>query len=274
MSALGGTTTLVGLVRHPLRDSLSPPMQNAAFAAVGLDWAYVAMGVEPERLEEAVAGLVALGFAGANVTIPHKTPVLAYCDELDAVAERSGSVNTLVVRDGRVHGSSTDGRAVTDAVEAEGARALVLGAGGAAQAVATALVDAGTASLRIAARNPERAHALAARLHRLAPERRVEADDAWPPPAGDADLVLNATPVRGKPLVELAGVRQVVDLAYRPEGGDTVLVAAAQAAGCERVVDGLEVLVGQGALSFERWTGVPAPVEVMHAAVRAGQRAP
>ena len=93
---------LVALLGNPVRRSLSPRMQNAAFAARGLDWAYVALGVEPERLEEAVAGLVALGFAGANVTIPHKTGVLAYCDELDDVAGRAGSVNTLVIRDGRV----------------------------------------------------------------------------------------------------------------------------------------------------------------------------
>jgi shikimate dehydrogenase len=265
---LSGTTTLVGLLRHPLRDSLSPPMQNAAFEAAGLNWAYVALGVEPARLEEAVTGLVALGFAGANVTIPHKTGVLAYCDELDRVAERAGSVNTLVIRDGRVLGSSTDGLAVTDAVEAGGARALVLGAGGAAQAVATALVDAGCASLRVAARRPERAHALAARLRGLAPDREVSADDSWPPRAGDADLVLNATPVRQEVLVDLEGVRQVVDMAYNPGGPDTALIAAAGAAGCERVVDGLDVLVGQGAASFERWTGLTAPREAMRAAVR------
>jgi shikimate dehydrogenase len=268
LSELGGTTTLVGLLRHPLRDSLSPRMQNAAFAAAGLDWAYVALGVETARLEQAVSGLVALGFAGGNVTIPHKTAVLAYCDELDAVAERAGSVNTLVLRDGRVLGSSTDGLAVTDNVEAEGARVLLLGAGGAAQAAATALVDAGCASLRIAGRSPERAHALAARLRGLAPDRQVEAGDAWPPPAGDADLVLNATPVRDEVLVPLDGVRQVVDLAYLPEGGDTALVAAARAGGCERVVDGLDVLVAQGAASFERWTGIAAPREAMEAAVR------
>jgi shikimate dehydrogenase len=268
LSGLSGTTTLVGLLRHPLRDSLSPRMQNAAFEAAGLDWAYVALGVEPGRLEEAVAGLVALGFGGGNVTIPHKTGVLAYCDELDSVAERAGSVNTLVIREGRVLGSSTDGFAVTDAVEAKGARVLVLGAGGAAQAVATGLVDEGCASLRVAARSPERAHALAARLRGLAPDRAVEADDAWPPVAGDSDFVVNATPVRDQLLVELAGVRQVVDLAYRPDGDETALIAAARAAGCERVVDGLEVLVGQGAASFERWTGMPAPVDVMRAAVR------
>jgi shikimate dehydrogenase len=242
-------------------------MQNAAFEAAGLDWAYVALGVEPERLEAAVGGLVALGFRGANVTIPHKTAVLAYCDELDRVAERAGSVNTLVIRDGRVLGSSTDGLAVTEAVEAEGALALVLGAGGAAQAVATALVDAGCASLRVAARSPERAHALAARLRGLGPDGEVSADDSWPPRPGGADLVLNATPVREELLVELEGVRQVVDLAYDPGGHDTALVAAARAAGCERVVDGVDVLVGQGAASFERWTGLTAPREAMLAAV-------
>jgi shikimate dehydrogenase len=265
---LSGTTTLVGLLRHPLRDSLSPRMQNAAFEAAGLDWAYVALGVEPELLERAVAGLVALGFRGANVTIPHKTGVLALCDELDAVAERAGSVNTLVIREGRVLGSSTDGLAVTDAVEAEGARALVLGAGGAAQAVATALVDAGCASLRVSARTAERAQALAARLRGLAPGRDVEADGAWPPARGDADLVLNATPVREELLLDLDGVRQVVDMAYRPNGGETALIAAAREHGCERIVDGLDVLVGQGAASFERWTGSTAPKEAMDAAVR------
>lgn len=265
---LTGTTALVGLLRHPLRDSLSPRMQNAAFEATGLDWAYVALGVEPERLEEAVAGLVALGFRGANVTIPHKVGVLSYCDELDAVAERAGSVNTLLIRDGRVLGSSTDGQAVTDSVAAEGARALMLGAGGAAQAVATALVDAGCSSLRVASRSPERAQALALRLRNLGPGRAVGADEAWPPHVGDADLVLNATPVRDELLVELDGVRQVVDLAYRPEGGDTALIAAARVTGCERVVDGLDVLVGQGALSFERWTGLSAPADVMRASVR------
>jgi shikimate dehydrogenase len=268
LRALGGTTALVGLLRHPLRDSLSPRMQNAAFEAVGLDWAYIAMGVEPARLEGAVAGLVALGFRGANVTIPHKTGVLAYCDELDPVAERAGSVNTLVFRDGRVHGSSTDGQAVTDAVVAEGARALVLGAGGAAQAVSAALVEAGCASLRVASRTPERGQALALRFRNVFPARLVTAEEAWPPPVGDADLVVNATPVRDELLADLAGVRQVVDLSYRLEGGDTALIQAARSAGCERVVDGLDVLVGQGALSFERWTGVQAPREVMNAAVR------
>ena len=202
------------------------------------------------------------------MTIPHKTAVIESCDEVDEVAERAGSVNTLVVREGRVLGSSTDGLAVTGAVECVGARVLLLGAGGAAQAVATAVMDAGAASIRVASRSGERAGALAARLHALYPQREVSTGP-WPPATGDASLVVNATPVREEPLVDLHGDLRVVDLAYRPDGGDTALVAAARTCGCAAVVDGLEVLVRQGAASFERWTGARAPVEAMTAAVRA-----
>jgi shikimate dehydrogenase len=264
---IGGATRLVGLIGDPVEHSLSPLMQNAAFAAVALDWTYVPLPVRQERLEEAVAGLEALGFAGANVTIPHKTIVVGYCDELDDVAARAGSVNTLVVRDGRVYGSSTDGPAVVGLVDAERARVLVLGAGGGAQAVATALGDAGAESIAIAARNGERAHALAVRLRTLFPEREISSESEWPPSGQEATLVVNATPIRDETLVELSPEQQVVDLAYRQDGSDTALIAAARNAGCERVVDGLEVLLGQGAASFERWTGIEAPVTVMRAAL-------
>jgi shikimate dehydrogenase len=267
---IGAETALVGLVGDPVEHSLSPRMQNAAFDAAGLDWAYVALRVEARWLEAAVAGLVSLGFAGANVTIPHKTAMLAFCDELEPAAERCGSVNTLVVREGRVLGSTTDGEAVVSQVVAEGVDAFVLGAGGAAQAVTTALLDADCASLRIAARAPERAHALALRLHALAPNRRVSAEEGWPPSAAGVDLLVNATPVRDELLVEPGGIRQIVDLAYRPDGAETALVVAARAASCERVVDGLDVLVAQGAASFARWTGVDAPIEAMRMALRAG----
>jgi shikimate dehydrogenase len=268
MLEVGGQTRLVGLLRHPLSNSLSPRMQNAAFAARGLDWAYVPLPVEPARLEAAAAGLVALGFVGANVTIPHKTAVVAFCDELDEVAERAGSVNTIVVSDGRLLGSSTDGAAVVDQVAAAGSRVLVLGAGGAAQAVATALVEAGCASLRVAARRAERAHALASRLLSLFPERDVGAEEGWPPPAGDATLLVNATPVREELVVEPSPGQTIVDLTYNADGRPTALIAAAARLGGCALVDGLDVLVGQGAASFERWTGVPPPVEVMGAAVR------
>ena len=263
---LTAETRLVGLIGDPVSHSLSPRMQNAAFAARGLDWAYVPLPVPGERLENAVEGLVALGFAGANVTIPHKTAVVGYCDELDEVAERAGSVNTLVVRDGRVLASSTDGPAVVGLVDARGASVLLLGAGGAAQAVATSLLDAGAGALTVAARNAERAHALVARLKTLFPDQDVGAAEGWPP-AEDATLVVNATPVREEALVSPRGEQQVVDLAYNPDRRPTALVEAARTAGCH-VADGLEVLVAQGAQSFERWTGVAAPRDVMDAALR------
>jgi shikimate dehydrogenase len=242
---LGGETRLVALLGKPVAGSLSPRMQNAAFAARGLDWAYVALEVEPEALGEAVAGLRALGFAGANVTVPHKRAVILFCDELDPVAERAGSVNTLVFRGGRVLASSTDGEAVTSAVDPRGADVLVLGAGGAAIAVAAALEDAG-----------------AARVRTSSPSR-----GPWPPDPEGATLLVNATPVRDELLVAPRPQQQVVDLAYNPDGRPTALVAAARAAGCPVVVDGLEVLLRQGAAAFERWTGVPAPLGAMRAAL-------
>ena len=243
-------------------------MQNAAFAARGLDWAYVPLAVPPERLELAVAGLVALGFAGANVTVPHKDAVVGFCDELDPFAERAASVNTLVVRDGRVLGSSTDGLAVADAVDVAEQSVLLLGAGGAARAVATALLEAGAADLRVAARSVDQAQGLVARLRAALPAARVTAVSQWPPATAGATLVVNATPVRDEALVRPDGTMRVVDLAYRADGEPTALVVEARRAGCKTVVDGLEVLVRQGAASFERWTGVPAPVDVMRAALR------
>jgi shikimate dehydrogenase len=242
---ISARTRLVALLGHPVAHSLSPRMQNAAFAARALDWAYVACDVEPAALPAAVAGLRALGFAGANVTTPHKGAVAELCDELDDLSRRSGAVNTLLFRDGRIVSANTDGPAVAGAVDAAQARALVLGRGGAARAVAVALEDAGAASVRLASRR----------------------DGDWPPPAGDATILVNATPLSGETPAPPQAHQQVVDLAYRPDGRPTALVAAARAAGCETVVDGLEILVRQGAAAFELWTGLPAPLEVMRAAV-------
>jgi shikimate dehydrogenase len=257
---LSGGTRLVGIIGNPVAHSLSPRMQTAAFDALGLDWAYVPLPVDAARLADGIRGLVALGFAGANVTIPHKTAVVALCDEVDEVARRAQSVNTLVVADGRVYGSSTDGLAVTGAVELAGLRVLVLGAGGAAQAVAAAIRDAGAASVSIAARSHERAEQLAGLVG-------GEVSD-WPPDPAAADVLVNATPIAEELVVRPLPHQQVVDLAYLADGRPTALVTSALAAGCPVVVDGLEVLVRQGAASFERWTGLPAPVEVMRAAVR------
>jgi shikimate dehydrogenase len=196
-------------------------MQNAAFAARGLDWLYVAFDVPPERLEEAVRGLDALGFAGANVTAPHKLAVAKI------VGADLPSVNTLV----GTKGFSTD-TAILDGLDAE--RPVILGDGGAAAAFRHALPHA-----RVFSRRGE-----------------------WPPDAGDADLVVNATPVRDEVLVELRAGQTFVDLPY-PR---TATAEAAAAAGA-RVLDGLEVLAAQGAASFELWTGVPPPIAVMRRAL-------
>ncbi|HZT17459.1 MAG TPA: hypothetical protein VFA19_16095 [Gaiellaceae bacterium] len=221
-------TARVALLGHPVAHSLSPRMQNAAFAAAGLDWAY-----EARDVEDVVAAVRALrdeGFAGANVTIPHKQAVVPACDEADGDA-----VNTLVFRDGRVLGFNTD-REILAGIRAR--RACVIGAGGAARALAPALPP----DTRFFSRSGD-----------------------WPPDATGCDLVVNATPVRDEILVRPVAGQVVVDLAYGPE--ETALVAAARAAGCD-VVDGLEALVRQGAASFRLWTGVDAPVEVMRRAVR------
>ena len=258
-----GTTRLVGLLGSPVAGSLSPRMQNAAFAARGCDWAYVPLEVAPERLAAAMGGLVAFGFVGANVTIPHKSTVLGLCDELDDVARRAGSVNTLVIDGGRVLGSSTDGEAVAGAVATRGARVLLLGAGGSARAVGAALAAAGAASIAVAARDPARARELAGALGQGA-----RPASGWPP-AGeeDATLVVNATPIRDTLVYRPLPGQEVVELAYNADGEPTALEAAATAVGC-RVVDGREVLVRQGAASFQRWTGMEPPLETMREAVR------
>ena len=245
MIEIRGTTTLVGLLGWPTSHSLSPTMQNAGFAALGLDWAYVPLPTPPELLRAAVRGLVAAGLAGANVTIPHKETVVELCDELDEVARRAGSVNTLVIRDGRVHGSSTDGLAVTTQIDARERRTLVLGTGGAAKAVAAALEDAGSEVV----------------VH----GRR---DAGWPPSAEGFDVLVNATPVKEELVVAPRAGMQVVDLAYLADGRSTALIAAAQALDCHPCVDGLDVLLAQGAASFERWTGEPAPLVAMRSALR------
>jgi shikimate dehydrogenase len=264
-----GTTRLAGVIGWPVGHSRSPQMHNAAYAALGMDWAYVAMPVEPARLDAAMRGLAALGFAGVNVTIPHKQAVAALCDELSEDARSAGSVNTVLVRDdGTLRGETTDGAGMLQAIgDLPAGEALVLGAGGAARAAAAALRDAGLA-VTVAARRPESAAELADALDVSAAP--------WPPASLPA-LVVNATPVGQAgaaddlPVPEplLGGVEVVCDLAYRGDGSETGLVAAARRRGV-RSVDGLDVLVGQGAIAFRLFTGREPPVEAMRKAARAG----
>jgi shikimate dehydrogenase len=222
---ISGETRLVGLLGDPVSQSLSPRVQNAAFAARGLDWAYVPLQVAREQLEAALRGLVALGFAGANVTAPHKLAVA------ELVETDEPSVNTLVVDAGRLRGYSTDA-AILRGLDFQ--RAAILGDGGAAIAFAAKLPDAPQFSRR----------------------------GTWPPDVSEVDLVVNATSEREEVLVELRSGQVLVDLPY-PR---TATAVAAEGADVT-VVDGLEVLVAQGAASFELWTGVQAPVEIMRAAL-------
>jgi shikimate dehydrogenase len=223
--AISGRTRLVGLLGWPVEHSLSPRMQNAAFEAAGLDWLYVPLPTPPEQLADALAGLAPLGFAGANVTAPHKVA------SAGLLAAEVPSVNTITIDDGELRGTSTDA-AILDGLAAE--RPVVLGDGGAAQAFLAALPHA----------------------------RRFSRRTHWPPDLGDADLVVNATSEREAVLVELRAHQTLLDLPY-PE---TATAAAAREAGA-RVVAGLEVLLAQGAASFELWTGLRAPVEAMRAAL-------
>jgi shikimate dehydrogenase len=223
---ISAATRLVALIGDPVSSSLSPLMQNAAFAAVGLDWAYVALRVREGDLEAAVRGLVALGFAGANVTTPHKLAVVKL------VETDLPSVNTLVVREGRVHGYSTDA-AVLERLQPR--RVAILGDGGVASAFAEARPDAARFSRR----------------------------GTWPPDVAGFDVVVNATSERVEILTELKSGQTLVDVPY-PR---TATARAADRNGAT-VVDGLEVLAAQGAAAFTLWTGIPAPLDLMRAAVR------
>lgn len=239
---IGANTRLVGLIGWPVAHSLSPRMHNAAFAARGLDWAYVALPVDPaeRRLTEALRGLAAVGFAGVNVTAPYKRDVVGACDDVEDSVAESGSANTLLFRSGRVFASTTDAAVLG---EIEAATAVVVGDGGAGRAFTSALRGRGT-QVRVFSRRRD-----------------------WPPQTTDADLLVHATPVVDSLLAEPRSGQIVVDLPYRPDGRPTALAAAAREAGC-LVLDGLEVLVRQGAASFQLWTGTTAPLTVMRAAVR------
>jgi shikimate dehydrogenase len=256
--------TLAGVLGYPVGHSRSPRMMAAAFLELGLyDWRYLKLPVSPERFPATVRALPASGYVGANVTIPHKLAALEAADEATEAARAIGAANTLSFADGQIEADNTDASGLLDALGGPPpATALVLGAGGAGRAAAWALRGAG-ADVAVWNRTPERAAALAAELevrHAFEPE-----------PAG---LIVNATAVGlapGSDAVAELGLERLdppellVDLVYA--GEPTALCRWGESAGA-RVVGGLEVLVRQGARSLERWTGRPAPVEIMRAAVK------
>ncbi len=256
-------------------------MQRAAFAAQGLDATYEALDVPPEGVAAAVAALRRDPWWGANVTVPHKAAVVPWLDELGPAARRLGAVNTIVRRGDRLLGDNTDlpgfARALGDMrLELGGARVVVLGAGGAARAVVAALSDAG-ASIALHNRGPERARRLVEAL--ALPGVAVLSDQDLAAAVRRCDLVVQTTTVGmsggppGSPLPAglLPERGALVDLVYRP--ALTPLLAAALAAGLP-VQNGLPMLVFQGALAFEAWTGVPAPIDAMGRAAEAALGGP
>ncbi len=269
------TTRLAGVLGHPVKHSLSPVLHNAAFAEVGLDWAYVAFDVPDGAGPAAVAGVRALGLQGLSVTMPHKGSAALACDELSATAAALGVVNTIVRRGDRLIGEATDGPGFLASLRAAGhdpagRTCLLLGSGGAARAVVHALAGAGAARIGVLARRPEAAREVAV----LAGNAGAV---ATPDDLGSVDLVVNATSVGmlgtpgegALPLgLDLRGLHPgqvVADLVYHPLR--TPLLTAAEAAGATPV-DGLGMLVHQAALAFELWTGIQAPLGVMAAAAR------
>ena len=271
------TKRRLAVLGQPISHSRSPAMHNAALAELGLagEWSYEAIEVAPAEFEALVRGMAAEGFAGANVTVPHKVAALELADEASAPAGAIGAANTLSFVGGRIAAENTDATGFLDSLPASaaGRRALVLGAGGSARAVVWALVTEG-AEVSIWNRTPEKAERLADELGAVA---LLASDDRLV--AGSFDLIVNATTVgmgAGESAAALKSLplradsldekHQLVDLAYGP--AETELARAARARGAT-VVDGLEVLVRQGAASLRIWTGQDPPIETMRRAAGA-----
>ena len=274
-------TILVGLIGWPLGHSVSPAMHNAAFQGLGLDGRYEALPVPPEEVGDLVRGLHVRGFRGVNVTIPHKQTVMPLMDELSEAAQRIGAVNTIVVEpDGRLRGDNTDWLGFLHPLDERGfdlagKSVLLLGAGGAARAVVYALVQRNIARLAIWNRNPDRAEALATHAATLDSSLVISAPFTSLPIRPSPDLIVNTTPVGMWPHVDQSPWpvdlsfppgALVYDLVYRPDR--TPFLRQAEVAGCP-VQGGLEMLIVQGAVAFELWTGQKPPLDMMRAAARA-----
>lgn len=278
---LDGETRVVGVIGQPVRHSLSPPMQNAALETLGLNWVYVPFEVPAERVREALQALRALGIVGLNVTVPHKEAVAGLVDERDETAAALGVVNTVWNHGGALRGYNTDGegflRSLREAGEgAQGRRVALIGAGGAARSVAYAVAREGAAGLAIINRTPARGEQVAGlvRAHTgleptVLPLEGPQTEEA----VRAADLVIHSTP-RGmhphsevEPAIPARWLHEgqcVCDLVYTPR--ETTLLRAARAQNA-RTIDGTGMLVHQGAIALERWTGMVAPVAVMREAL-------
>lgn len=274
---VSGKTKVCGLIGDPVDHSLSPCLQNAAFRNCGLDIVYVAFRVERGKLEAAIDGVRSLGMLGLNVTMPHKVDVVQYLDELDEATKCIGSVNTILNQGGRLIGSTTDGKGALETlryngVEPKGKKVVILGAGGVSRSISCTLAKEAK-ELVILNRTLGKAEELVKDLGAM-PSVTASAEAAELTDRNaqrelrDADILINATSMGMHPQEELTPVDPsllrpglvIFDLVYEPF--ETRLLAEAKKRGA-KVIDGLTMLVFQGAVSFETWTGVEAPVEVM-----------
>ena len=270
---------LVGVFGSPVAENPTGAMLEAGFASLGLDWRYLTIEVKPEDLAVAVGGAKAMGFRGFNLTIPHKVSVIPLLDQLSPQAELIGAVNTVRRQDGKWIGENTDGRGFLrglkeDAkVDPKGRIAVLMGAGGAARAIAVELILAGLAHLIVVNRSESRGKALVADL--TAKTGASVQFQLWPDPCfvlnHNIDLLINATSVglfpnvKAMPAIDLTGASKamvVCDAVFNP--AETMLLRHARAHGL-RTLDGLSMLVYQGVIGFELWTGQSAPEEVMKA---------
>ena len=273
-------TKVTGLFGYPVEHSLSPAMHNDAFAELGLNHVYLPFSVEPDNLEQAVAGIRGLDIAGVNVTIPHKQNVIPYLDELSEEAELIGAVNTIVNDNGRLIGHNTDGRGFIRSLKeesdfkAQDQTALIIGAGGAARAISFQLALEGVDKLLITDLDLSKAKDLSSEI-----SENVDLDVTAVEQnkivglINEVDLLVDATPVGMHPNEDVEAVVSaetmhsdliVYDVVYNPR--QTVLLEAAETVGAE-AVSGLGMLLYQGVIAFEIWTGQEAPVEVMRDAL-------
>jgi shikimate dehydrogenase len=271
---------LVGVFGYPVAENPTGVMQEAAFEDRGLNWRYLTIEVRPEDLEEAMIGLRAFGMQGVNLTIPHKVAVIQYLDRLSSEAQLIGAVNTVVREGDELVGHNTDGkgflRSVRDdaGVDPTGKRIVFLGAGGAARAMSVELALAGTAHIIIVNRTPNRGQELAKHLSDKTPTeaRYVHWQGEYSVPS-EADILVNATSIglfpqiEEMPVVAMTSIRPdllVCDVIPNPP--HTAFLRAAEAEGA-RTLDGLGMLVYQGAIAFQMWTGVEASIPVMRRAL-------
>lgn len=272
---ISGKTRICGLIGDPVEHSMSPAMHNAAFKKLGLDYAYIAFRVKADELDKALSGMRALNMRGLNVTIPHKVAVMKLLDKLDPMAEKIGAVNTIVNDNGGLTGYNTDAPGflqplLEKGIQPEGKNVVIVGAGGGSRGIAFILAEHG-AKLNIINRSLERAEELANQILQATGQKAttLALNEANLRKALEkAAILINATSVGMSPKSDGTPVPDsllrrglvVYDIVYNPV--ETRLLREAEAAGCE-TVGGLDMLVWQGALAFEKWTGQKPPVALM-----------